>query len=157
VPLALVARPPGRGLGGRGRAAAGRHNPGLLATTVLQHLQDRQPGRFHGVPRTVQRRTRHWGALAGPPREVFFPQAHPPGRMGLSDLTDAGGLGVTIAGVPLAHRLYHFTFASSGWEHAEVVEGGESFATLAQGLQNALWQAGGIPAAHRTDSLSPRH
>lgn len=129
-------------------------NPGLLATTVLQHLQDLHPGRFHGVLRTLQRRIRQWRAFSGPPREVFFPQAHAPGRLGLSDFTDARELGVTIAGAPLAHRLYHFVFAFSGWGHAEVVEGGESFVALAHGLQNALWQAGGVPAEHRTDSLS---
>src|SRR4051794_26971433 len=126
---------------------------GMLATTVLQHLQDQHPGRFGaGVLRTLQRRIRHWRAVSGPGKEVFFPQADPPGRMGLSDFTDAGELGVTVAGAPLAHRLYHFTF--SGWEHAEVVKGGESFVALAHGLQNALWQAGGVPAEHRTDSLS---
>src|SRR5690606_30743404 len=31
---------------------------------------------------------------------------------------------------------------------------GESSTALAHGLQNALWQAGGVPAEHRTDSLS---
>jgi hypothetical protein len=36
----------------------------------------------------------------------------------------------------------------------EVVEGGESFEALSKGLQNALWQAGGAPQEHRTDSLS---
>jgi hypothetical protein len=129
-------------------------NPGLLATTVLQYLQELHPGRFHGVLRTLQRRIRRWRALSGPAKEVFFPQAHAPGRMGLSDFTEAGELKVTVAGIPLEHRLYHFTFAFSGWEHAEVIEGGESFVALAHGLQNALWQAGGVPAEHRTDSLS---
>ncbi len=129
--------------------------PGILATTVLQHLQDLHPGRFgDGVLRTLQRRIRHWRAVSGPDKDVVFPQAHAPGRMGLSDFTDATELGVTLAGVPLAHRLYHFTLAFSGWEHAEVIEGGESFVALAHGLQNALWQAGGAPAEHRTDSLS---
>lgn len=42
----------------------------------------------------------------------------------------------------------------SGWEHAEVVLGGESFAALSAGLQNALWQLGGVPEEHRTDSLA---
>jgi hypothetical protein len=128
--------------------------PGLLATTVLQYLHEQHPGRFHGVLRTLQRRMRQWRALSGPPREVFFPQAHAPGRLGLSDFTDAGGLKVTVGGLPLEHRLYHFVFAFSGWGHAEVIEGGESFVALAHGLQNALWQAGGVPAEHRTDSLS---
>jgi hypothetical protein len=129
-------------------------DPGLLGTTVLSHLQDLHPGRFHGVLRTLQRRIRQWRALAGPAKEIFFPQQHEPGRMGLSDFTEAGELRVTIVGIPLAHRLYHFSFAFSGWEHAEVIEGGESFVALAHGLQNALWQAGGVPAEHRTDSLS---
>ena len=72
----------------------------------------------------------------------------------MSDFTDAGGLGVTVAGELLAHRLYHFRLAFSGWEHAEVVLGGESFTALASGLQNALWLLGGAPNEHRSDSLS---
>ena len=35
-----------------------------------------------------------------------------------------------------------------------MVEGGESFEALSKGLQNALWQAGGSPQEHRSDSLS---
>jgi hypothetical protein len=31
---------------------------------------------------------------------------------------------------------------------------GESFTALAVGLQNALWTLGGVPAEHRSDSLS---
>ena len=65
-----------------------------------------------------------------------------------------GDLGVTIAGVPLDHRLYHFRLAFSGLEHAHVVLGGESFVALAEGLQNALWALGGAPLEHRSDSLS---
>ena len=46
--------------------------------------------------------------------------------------------GISIAGVPLDHRLYHFRLVFSGWEHAHVVIGGESFVALAEDLQNAL-------------------
>ncbi|MGY3695907.1 hypothetical protein ACVIGA_005987 [Bradyrhizobium sp. USDA 3240] len=63
-------------------------------------------------------------------------------------------LGITIAGEPLDHRLYHFRLAFSGFEHAHVVLGGESFVALAVGLQNALWALGGVPREHRSDSLS---
>jgi hypothetical protein len=84
----------------------------------------------------------------------MFRQEHPPGRMGLSDFTDMNGLGVTIAGVPLLHRIYHFRLAFSGFAHAHVVLGGESFVALAEGLQNALWALGGVPEQHRSDSLS---
>src|SRR5438105_12635513 len=65
-----------------------------------------------------------------------------------------GDHGVSIAGVPLDHRLYHFRLAFSGWEHAHVVLGGESFVALAEGLQNALWALGRAPLEHRSDSLS---
>ena len=74
--------------------------------------------------------------------------------MALSDFTDASSLGVTIAGEVFGHRLYHFVLAYSGWEHVGVVLGGESFTALAENLQNALWGLGGVPAEHRTDSLS---
>lgn len=72
----------------------------------------------------------------------------------MSDFFDARDLGIKAAGAPLLHRVYHFTLVHSGWEHAEVVLGGESFTALASGLQNALWQLGGVPLEHRTDSLS---
>jgi len=74
--------------------------------------------------------------------------------MGLSDFTDMAGAGISIAGVALDHRLYHFRLAYSGFEHAHVVLGGESFVALAEGLQNALWSLGGVPLEHRSDSLS---
>jgi hypothetical protein len=63
-------------------------------------------------------------------------------------------LGIMIAGARFDHRLYHFRLAFSGFEHAHVVLGGESFAALAEGLQNALWALGGVPEQHRSDSLS---
>ena len=97
---------------------------------------------------------RAWRALAGPEQDVIFRQEHEPGRLGLSDFTDTSALGITIAGVALAHRLYHFRLAFSGFEHAHVVLGGESFVALAEGLQNALWALGGVPREHRSDSLS---
>lgn len=85
---------------------------------------------------------------------MIFRQVHEPGRMGLSDFTDMSSLGVTVGGQPLAHMLYHFRLPWSGFEHAHVILGGESFVALAEGLQNALWSAGGAPQQHRSDSLS---
>jgi hypothetical protein len=72
----------------------------------------------------------------------------------LSDFTVTDSLGVTIAGEPFPHRLYHFRLACSGWEHVRVILGGESFSAVAEGLQDALWKLGGVPREHRTDSLS---
>jgi hypothetical protein len=74
--------------------------------------------------------------------------------MGLSDFTEVADLGVTVAGQLLDCRLYHFRLPFSGFEHAHVVLGGESFVALAEGLQNALWSLGGVPEQHRSDSLS---
>jgi hypothetical protein len=129
--------------------------PKLMAITLLRKLQDDHPERFpDGMLRTLQRHVRKWRALEGPSKEVFFPQDHAPGHRGLSDFTAMGKLCITIAGAAFAHILYHFVLAFSRWEHVEVVEGGESFEALSKGLQNALWQAGGAPQEHRTDSLS---
>lgn len=97
------------------------------------------------IRRTLERRIH---------QEIIFRQTHEPGRVGLSDFTDMGEFGVTVAGAPLDHRLYHFRLAYSGFEHAHVVLGGESFVALAEGLQNVLWSLGGAPREHRTDSLS---
>ncbi len=128
---------------------------GLRPITILGEMQRRHPGQFHdNLRRTLERRIRLWRALHGPEREVIFRQEHPPGQQALSDFTDAGELGVSIAGVPLEHRLYHFCLAFSNWEFAHVVLGGESFVALAEGLQNALWSLGGAPLEHRSDSLS---
>jgi hypothetical protein len=70
---------------------------------------------------------------------------HPPGQMGLSDFTEMADLKVCVAGAALDHRLYHFRLACSGFEHAHVILGGESYVALAEGLQNALWAVGGAP------------
>lgn len=132
-----------------------RGAPKLMAVTLLRKLQDDHPERFpDGTLRTLQRHIRRWRAMEGPPKEVFFPQEHAPGHRGLSDFTAMGELGITIANAPYAHMLYHFVLAFSRWEHVEIVEGGESFEALSKGLQNALWQAGGAPQEHRSDSLS---
>ena len=128
--------------------------PGIRAVGVFDEMIRRHPELGEGVRRTLERRIRQWRALEGPERDVIFRQEHPPGRMGLSDFTDVAERGIMIAGEPLAHRLYHFRLAFSGFAHAHVVLGGESFVALAEGLQNALWALGGVPEQHRSDSLS---
>lgn len=129
-------------------------SPGIRPVAVLEELLRRHPTLSPGVRRTLERRMRAWNAEHGPEQEVIFRQTHEPGKMGLSDFTAMGKLGVTIAGEPLDHRLYHFRLAYSGFQHAHVVLGGESYVALAEGLQNALWTLGGAPQDHRTDSLS---
>ena len=128
--------------------------PGLRPIAIFEEMIRRHPELGHGVRRTLERRIRAWRALHGAEREVIFRQTHEPGRMGLSDFTDMGAFAITVGGAPLEHRLYHFRLVYSGFEHAHVVLGGESFVALAEGLQNALWALGGAPFEHRSDSLS---
>src|SRR5665213_277228 len=128
--------------------------PGLRPISVFEELCRRHPELGSGTRRTLERRVRAWRAVNGPDREVIFRQEHPPGRMGLSDFTEVADLAVTVAGQLLHCRLYHFRLPFSGFEHAHVVLGGESYLALAEGLQNALWSLGGVPEQHRSDSLS---
>jgi hypothetical protein len=129
--------------------------PHIRATSLLEELDRRHPGRFgEGVLRSLQRRVAHWRATEGPERELIFRQEHPPGRQALSDFTDGSKLGVTVAGQPFPHLLYHFWLAYSGWRFVKAICGGESFTALTEGLQEALWQLGGVPREHRTDRLS---
>lgn len=130
-------------------------HPGLRPIALLEEMERRHPDHDWGrLRRSLERRVRAWRAEHGADREVIFRQDHAPGQQGLSDFTDMSDLGVSIAGQPLSHRLYHFVLAYSAWKHAEPVLGGESFTAIAVGLQNALWSLGGVPAEHRSDSLS---
>jgi len=129
-------------------------NPGLEAKTLFEDLQRRYPGRFaDGQLRTLQRRIKIWRALEGPAKEVFFPQVHKPGELCQSDFTHMKALGVTIQGQPFDHLVYHFVLTYSNWETGMICFS-ESFESLSEGLQNALWDLGGVPERHRTDRLS---
>jgi hypothetical protein len=129
-------------------------NPGLEAKTLFEDLQRRRPGRFaDGQLRTLQRRIKQWRATEGPPKEIFFPQLHRPGELCQSDFTHMDKLGITINGIPFDHMIYHFVLTYSNWE-AGTVCFSESFESLSQGLQNALWELGGVPQEHRTDCLT---
>lgn len=130
-------------------------DPALQALTLLEWLQAQHPGQYPDkLLRTLQRRVKDWRARHGPAKEVMFPQVHGPGLRGLSDFTQLKEVAITIAGQPLVHLLYHFRLAYSGWCHVRVVQGGESFTALAEGLIEALEHLGGVPVEHRTDSLS---
>ena len=129
-------------------------NPGLEAKTIFEALQRQQPGKFaDGQLRTLQRRLKHWRATAGPEQEVFFAQQHVAGRLGQSDFTRMGELNITISGQSFPHLLYHFVLTYSNWEAVSLCYS-ESFESLSDGLQNALWELGGVPLDHRTDRMS---
>jgi hypothetical protein len=129
-------------------------NPGLLAKTLFADLQCRFHGRFvDGQLRTLQRRLKRWRAEYGPAKEVFFSQVHHPGRLAASDFTHCTDLSVTINGSSFPHMIYHFVLTYSNWETGTICFS-ESFESLSEGLQNVLWELGGVPQLHRTDRLT---
>ncbi|MEW6405300.1 MAG: IS21 family transposase [Chloroflexota bacterium] len=129
-------------------------NSGLEAKTLFEDLQRRYQSRFaDGQLRTLQRAVKRWRALEGPPKEVFFDQVHHPGRLCQSDFTSMNELDVTITRQPFEHLLYHFVLPFSDWETGTVCFS-ECFEALSLGFQNALWELGGVPEAHRSDCLT---
>jgi len=56
-------------------------------------------------------------------------------------------------GVLFDHLIYHFVLTYSNWETGTICFS-ESFESLSDGLQKALWKLGGVPEAHQTDRLS---
>jgi hypothetical protein len=129
-------------------------NNGLEAKTLFEFLQREHPGKYQDSQlRTLQRRVKYWRATQGPSREVFFPQVYHPGAWAESDFTRMNSLGITLGGIPFAHMIYHFVLPYSNWETGTVCFS-ESYESLSQGLQNALWQLGGVPQCHRTDNLT---
>ncbi|MFT5164294.1 MAG: hypothetical protein ACI9FJ_002895 [Alteromonadaceae bacterium] len=130
-------------------------NPGLQPVTLLDVLDEKAPGCFgQSHLRTLQRRVKRWRAKYGPDKEVIFQQRHIIGDMGISDYTPFKNVQIYIDGQLFNHKLYHFRLVYSGWTYVQIVFGGESVESLSCGLQNALWQCGGVPQQHRTDSLS---
>jgi len=128
--------------------------PGLQAKTLFEHFQQSAPGRFtDGQLRTLQRRIKQWRATEGPAKEVFFAQQHQPGELCQSDFTHCRELGITIAGEAFPHLIYHFVLSYSNWETGSICYS-ESFESLSAGLQEALWELGGVPREHRSDRMS---
>lgn len=128
--------------------------PSLRAFALFAWLQDQHPGEFSDSQRrTFERRVRQWRGQCGPRQEVMFPQQHHPGQLAASDFTRMNSLRVTIAGQPFDHLLYHFTLTYSNWESVSICFS-ESFEAFSRGFQQALWQLGGVPRTHRSDSLS---
>ena len=129
-------------------------NSGLEVKTIFSFLQREHPGKYQdGQLRTLQRRVKQWRALEGPAKEVFFDQQHFPGDLCQSDFTHMTDLEITIKGELFRHMIYHFVLTYSNWETGTICFS-ESFESLSQGFQNAIWELGGVPKRHQTDRLT---
>jgi hypothetical protein len=62
-------------------------------------------------------------------------------------------LNVTINQQLFKHLFYHFVLCRSNWQTGQICYS-ESFESLSRGLQDALWELGGVPHHHRTDNLT---
>lgn len=103
--------------------------------------------------RTLQRHIQVWKATEGPGKDVYFEQVHTPGEAAQSDFTHMEEFNVTIAGQPFPHLLSHCVLTYSNVEAVSICFA-ETFEALAEGIERAMWQFGGVPEQHRTDHLS---
>lgn len=129
-------------------------NPGLEAKTIMDWLIREKSNIYQESHlRTLQRRIKVWRATEGPEKTIYFPQKHYSGDLSESDFTHMDKLGISINGLAFKHLFYHFVLTYSNWESVTLCYS-ESFESLSEGFQNALWELGGIPKRHRTDNLS---
>src|SRR3989454_5968190 len=129
-------------------------DPALQGSTLFALLCEQHPGCYRPTQiRTLQRHIARWRAVHGPEQEVIFEQRHTPAERAQSDFTHMEDLGVTIAGEPFPHMVYHFVLTYFNAEAASICFS-ETFEALAEGIEKALWHLGGVPLQHRTDHLS---
>jgi hypothetical protein len=126
VPAAVAGGPPGMGVAGE--------------------LQEKHL-------RTFQRRVRDWRLENGPGKEVFFTQDHTPGKVLAMDWTDMGGVGITIGGRVMKHKLFHAVLPYSNWEWAVRAQS-ESTLSLRAGLKATLGRLGRVPRELLSDHSS---
>jgi hypothetical protein len=131
--------------------------PELEAKALFEHLMGSGSPAGGGVAekhlRTFQRRVRDWRLEHGPGKEVFFTQDHPPGKTLAMDWTDMGGLGITIGGRALKHKLFHAVLPYSNWEWAVRAQS-ESTLSLRAGLKATLGRLGRVPQELLSDHSS---
>lgn len=128
--------------------------PELEAKTLLYYMMERYPDCYSEQElRTLQRRVKLFRVEKGKAKTAIFLQRIPPGQSSQSDWTVMNSLGVTIAGEPFPHRLFHFMLPYSQWESIMLCYT-ESFDTLTLGFEKAVFELGGVLPVHRTDNLT---
>lgn len=130
------------------------HSPGLEAKTLLAYLLKCYPDDYDKTQlRNLQRRVRDWRAEYGRSKPIIFRQQLEPGKQSQSDCTWMNSLHITLARQPFNHLLFHFILPYSHWESVSICLS-ESFESLINGYEKAVWELGYVAAEHRTDNLS---
>lgn len=128
--------------------------PRLNAPTILSHLKEKYPEKItQGHLRSLQRRMQQWRSICGPEQEIIFPQEIRPGRQSQSDYTHMDSLGITLRGEAFPHLLFHFMLPYCRWEDVSICFT-ESFESLMEGYEKAVWKLGKVAVEHRTDNQS---
>lgn len=131
-----------------------KESPEVEAKALFEHLLATRSGTVDArALRTFQRRVADWLRRHGPPKEVYFPQVHEPGECIQTDWTNANELKVTINGEPFDHLLCQSVLPYCNWEWA-IPCLSESGLSLRRGLQDALWELGGVTLFSQTDQSS---
>jgi len=129
-------------------------SPGLEGKTILAHLIEKDSTLYKLEHlRTLQRLIRNYRATKGPEKEIIFSQELIAGRQSQSDYTSMNDLSITIANEKFDHLLFHFILPFSRWEHV-TISFSESFESLSNGYDLAVFALGGVACEHRTDNLS---
>lgn len=133
-------------------------SPEIDAKVLFEHLIEKHPewaATAGKALRTFQRRVKQWRELEGPAKTVSFAQVRIPGACAQFDWTRvrADDYTVRIDGEIYEHMLAHFALPYSNWEWA-VPCISESSWSLRRGVQEALWQLGGVPPCLQTDQSS---
>ncbi len=135
-----------------------KDSPEIEAKLLFEHLLGGCPqwaGTAGRSLRTFQRRVKQWLEENGPPKEVSFPQVREPGTCLQFDWTRvrADDYTVTIAGQSFEHMLAHAVLPYSNWQWATPCYS-ESLLSLERGVQDAVWELGGVPEVLQTDQSS---
>jgi hypothetical protein len=129
--------------------------PELEAKALFEWICEVYPNELQeGQLRSFQRRVKAWRATAGPPKEVFFPQIHPPGKRMSTDFTHMDKLGITILGEEFPHMLCHCVLTRSNWQWATICHS-ESLLALRCGVQSALLQLRSLSSLNATSLQRP--
>jgi hypothetical protein len=130
------------------------NSPALMAKTILEYLIEKYPGLYQlNQLRGLQRQIKKWRVNHGENKDVKFPQNIRPGVQSQSDYTVMNELNITIQLQHFKHLLYHFMLPYSLWEDVMICYS-ESFETLTQGYEQAVFKLGGVLLEHRTDNLT---
>ncbi|MGA1826578.1 MAG: hypothetical protein ACMUIP_18140 [bacterium] len=119
-------------------------NPGLEAITIFKWLQRKYPGKYgDGQIRTLQRKLRDVRSLYTNMEEWVISD-YAPGHVCSCGFLNMNDLNISLEKKTFNHFIFHFLMPYSQWQTGTILRE-KSFESFSIGLQNALWELGGVP------------